>query len=181
MAKRSPTHLKHLTPDPKNARAHTPRNVGMIADALGEVGAARSIVIDENNVVLAGNATIEAAGERGITKVQTVDADGETIVAVRRKGLTQRQKTRLALFDNRTAELADWDVEVLATMDAEDLSGLFSDVELSRVLDRNDEVSTPQEVSSQFNVLVICPSENDQAALLKRLMDEGLECRALIS
>jgi hypothetical protein len=48
-----------------------------------------------------------------------VDADGETIIAVRRTGLTPEQKTKLALFDNRTAELAEWDVsEVLATLEA---------------------------------------------------------------
>ena len=38
-------HIKDLKPDPQNARAHTPRNVGMIEKALGEVGAARSIVM----------------------------------------------------------------------------------------------------------------------------------------
>lgn len=112
-------HLKDLTPDPRNARKHNPRNVGMIETALQTVGAARSIVVDENGVVLAGNATIEAAAAVGIERVQVVDADGETIIAVRRKGLTPEQKTKLALFDNRTAELAEWDVsEVLATLDA---------------------------------------------------------------
>jgi hypothetical protein len=37
--------LSDLKPDPQNARKHTPRNVAMVADALQEVGAARSIVI----------------------------------------------------------------------------------------------------------------------------------------
>lgn len=47
-----------LKPDPRNARRHTPGNVGAIEQALHEVGAARSIVIDEDGTVLAGNATI---------------------------------------------------------------------------------------------------------------------------
>jgi len=51
------TTLASLRPDPNNARRHTPRNVGMIETALREVGAARSIVIDEDGVILAGNAT----------------------------------------------------------------------------------------------------------------------------
>ena len=105
--------LADLTPDPKNARKHTPRNVGMIEQSLHEVGAARSIVIDENGVVLAGNATIEGAAAAGIEKVQVVDADGQTIIAVRRSGLSSEQKTKLALFDNRAAELATWDPVVL--------------------------------------------------------------------
>ena len=128
--------LADLKPDPRNARRHNPRNVGMLEKALNEVGAARSIVIDEQGVVLAGNATIEAAGRAGIERVQVVDADGETIIAVRRTGLTKTQKTRLALYDNRTAELADWDSEVIADMlatEREVLDGLFENYELEEV------------------------------------------------
>jgi hypothetical protein len=132
-----PQHIKDLTPDPRNARRHTPRNVGMIEDALHEVGAARSIVIDEAGVVLAGNATLEAAGAAGITRVQVVDADGQTIVAVRRKGLTARQKQRLALFDNRTAELAEWDdaqIESMLKNDQKIAEGLFREDEVAKML-----------------------------------------------
>jgi ParB family chromosome partitioning protein len=130
------THIGDLTPDPQNARKHNPRNVGMLERSLNEVGAARSIVIDENGVILAGNATIEAAAQAGIERVQVVDVDGETIVAVRRSNLTDAQKTALALFDNRSAELAEWDAGVLAGLADEgvDLSGLFFDNELSLVL-----------------------------------------------
>lgn len=135
----SATHLKDLHPDPRNARRHTPRNVGMIESALREVGAARSIVIDEANTVLAGNATIEAAAAAGIERVQVIDADGETIVAVRRTGLTPEQKARLALYDNRAAELAEWDEGVLAELAGEiDLSGLFRDDELEALLGELD-------------------------------------------
>ena len=125
------TTLGDLIPDPRNARSHTPRNVGMIESALSEVGAARSIVIDEDGVVLAGNATIEAAAQAGIERVQVVEADGNTIIAVRRRGLTPEQKVKLALFDNRAAELADWDAGVLAALQTEtDLLGLFYEDEL---------------------------------------------------
>ena len=55
---------------------------------LQEVGAARSIVIDEKGVVLAGNATIKAAGQAGLARVKVVDADGSEIIAVRRRNLT---------------------------------------------------------------------------------------------
>jgi hypothetical protein len=131
------THLRDLTPDPANARAHTPRNVGLIQDALQEVGAARSIVIDEHGTILAGNATVEAAAAAGIERVQVVDADGETIIAVRRTGLSPKQKSRLALFDNRSGEEARWNLEVLQAMqdDAPDLlAGLFRADELAALL-----------------------------------------------
>ena len=137
------THIGELTPDPQNARKHNPRNVGTIADALNEVGAARSIVIDEDGVILAGNATVEAAAQAGIECVQVVEADGETIVAVRRTGLTDEQKRKLAYLDNRSAELADWDTEqLLIDLDSGfDFDGLFYEGELDELL---ADVRTPE-------------------------------------
>lgn len=130
------THIRDLVHDPANRRKHNPRNVGMIVDALHKVGAARSIVIDEHNEVLAGNGVLEAAGEAGITKVQVVDADGSTVIAVRRTGLSDSQKRELAIYDNRTAELADWDLEqIRADIDAGlDMSAFFRDDELAALL-----------------------------------------------
>ena len=109
----------------------------MIADALQEVGAARSIVIDEHNNILAGNGTVDAAAQAGIHKLKVIDADGETIIAVRRTGLTPRQKKRLAAFDNRAAELATWDAPALASLLSEDVAaliGLFTPPELFNLL-----------------------------------------------
>lgn len=129
--------LADLKPDPQNARRHNPRNLGMVRQALGEVGAARSIVIDENGVILAGNGVAEAAADAGIERVQVVDADGETIIAVRRSGLTPEQKKKLALYDNRTGELATWDAaQIAAELEAGlDLSDLFHEDELSALLE----------------------------------------------
>ena len=136
----NPTHIKDLVPDPDNRRKHTPRNVGMLVDSLQKVGAGRSIVIDENNEILAGNATIEAAGEVGITKVRVIEADGNEVIAVKREGLTDSQKRELALYDNRTAELAEWDVEQLQKdIDSDlDMSSFFSDDELGKLIDEHE-------------------------------------------
>jgi hypothetical protein len=93
-------------------------------------------------VVLAGNATIKAAGQAGLARVKVVDADGSEIIAVRRTNLTERQKKRLALYDNRAAELAEWDSDVLSELlkdDAETLAGLWREDELQTLLDSNDE------------------------------------------
>src|SRR5690349_21916419 len=108
--------IEDLTPDPKNARRHNPRNIGVIERSLNEVGAARSIVIDEDGVVLAGNATTEAAQQAGITRVRVIEADGNEIIAVRRRGLTAEQKVKLALADNRANELSDWEPGVLVEL-----------------------------------------------------------------
>lgn len=152
------THIKDLVPDKKNARRHNVRNISMIVDSLQSVGVSRSIVIDENNEILAGNGTIAAAAKAGITKLQIVDADGETIIAVRRSGLTPSQKTKLALFDNRTAELADWDAQVIADIVAsgEDLSDLFTGDEFAALANEVPDVDFKEYTEDVENEVQYC-------------------------
>lgn len=156
-----PTQLRDLTPDPQNRRAHNPRNVGMLVDALHKVGAARSIVIDEHGTVLAGNGVVEAAAEAGIERVQVVDVDGETLVAVRRSGLSDEQKRALAMYDNRTSELATWNVEQLR-LDAAaglDLQPFFSDAERGKLFGRElDAPSAFPSVDADIETTHRCPS-----------------------
>ena len=152
--------LDALKPDPRNARKHSQDNLDLISDALKEVGAARSIVVDEDNVILAGNATVQAARAAGLTNVQVIDADGETVIAVRRSGLTPEQKRRLALFDNRAAELADWDREVLLSLATDtDLSGLWTDDDLSALLGAVPQIEFPEydESAAEEVAHVTCP------------------------
>jgi ParB-like chromosome segregation protein Spo0J len=142
--------LADLKPDAKNARKHNPRNIGMVADSIREVGAARSGVIDEKGNILAGNGTYEALAEAGITNIRVVKASGNEWVVVQRDGLSEEQKRRLALYDNRTAELADWEGEVLKEFNDDDpdfLAKLFYDDELESILDIEPE-EPPKEKES---------------------------------
>lgn len=142
--------LADLKPDKKNARKHNARNIGMLEQSLKEVGAARSIVIDENNVILAGNGTVEAAGNAGLEGVCVVEASGHEIVAVRRVGLTEKQKTRLKLYDNRVAELAEWDPVQLSLTDDEDWAGVFDQGEMEKILQEyNVETISAPELSGE--------------------------------
>lgn len=130
------THIGDLTPDPRNPRKHGQRNIGTIVKSLEEVGAGRSIVIDEDNVILAGNGLIEAAGIAGIERLRVVEADGNEIIAVRRSGLTDKQKKRFAVLDNRAGELAEWNPAVMGELAAEmNLTDLFNADEMSRIFD----------------------------------------------
>jgi len=148
------TQITELQPDPRNARKHNTRNIEMIGESLHEVGAARSIVIDENNVILAGNGVIEAAPQAGITRVRVIEADGSEIIAVRRTGLSPAQKQRLALYDNRAAELAEWDATVLADL-AQDadvaLDQMFDAAELDELLGDLLPVEPPPDAGAQID------------------------------
>ena len=151
--------LDALTRDPQKRRRHTARNVEMLTAALRSVGAARSIVIDEHGEVLAGNGVLDAAKAAGISRVQIVDADGSTIIAVRRAGLTPMQKRDLALYDNRTSELAVWDLDRLAA-DVEDglsLDVFFTDDE-QRALFGADAPAEFPSVDVNIETTYRCPS-----------------------
>ena len=154
--------LEDLKQDPVNARKHNPRNVNMIVDSIQELGCGRSILIDEDGMIIAGNATYEALVEAGITKVRVVDGRGDEIVAVRRIDLTKLEKARLALFDNRASELASWDTEVLATLTGIDnlFDNIFSDRELTVLLGDDYEPDIEEKSDgghTEGNHVVVCP------------------------
>jgi hypothetical protein len=106
-SKESVQSIKSLKQDPKNARKRTAQSKFLIEESLKRYGAARSIVIDESNRILAGNGTIDAATRSGIDKIRVIETDGDEIIAVRRTGLTEDEKVGLALADNRTSDLSD--------------------------------------------------------------------------
>ena len=131
--------LTDLIPDPRNARRHSPENLAMIEASLREVGAARSIVIDEANTILAGNATVASAKAIGLERVRIVDAEPDELIAVRRRDLSEFLKERLKHFDNRSAELGEWDELRIAALQAEDerlLAGILEGDDLQAILRR---------------------------------------------
>jgi hypothetical protein len=125
-----------LVQDAENARIHTPENLDAIGFSLDEVGGARSIVIDEDNKIWCGNGTVREALKRGM-KLLVIDRPSkDTLVAVRVTGLSDREKKRMALWDNRSAELARWNRRVLKKLAAPDqqlLDGLFDDDTLAEL------------------------------------------------
>jgi hypothetical protein len=131
--------LSQLRPDARNARKRTERSSALIENSLSEFGAARSIVIDEAGTVLAGNGTLEAAASIGIDQVLVIPADGNTLVAVQRTDLNERQKKRYAIADNRASDLSEWDAGTLSELVEEDpdlhLDSYFTDAELNELMD----------------------------------------------
>ena len=170
-----PTTIGDLTPDAQNRRAHTPRNLAMLGDALRDVGASRSIVIDEHGVILAGNGVVEAASRAGLSRLRVVDADGDTVVAVRRRGLTDEQKRALALYDNRAGELASWNWPQLA---ADRDAGLtlrpwFDDAELDTHVGLPDDAPNAEpSVAADVRIEILC-SRADVAAFRDTLAAWG--------
>lgn len=167
--------IDDLIPDENNARTHNKKNIDALAKSLQTFGQRKPIVITQENVVVAGNGTLEAArqiGWKGLAVVRVpADWDNDTIKAY-------------ALTDNRTAELASWNSEVLLDqlrdLKIEDwnVSDLgFKDFDLKT----RDEIDTSiKEIAERYEVVIECADENEQTALLLRLSQEGLKVRAIV-
>lgn len=97
--------VEKLTFDPSNARKHSDANLAAIAESLKQFGQRKPIVVNAENVIVAGNGTVEAARLLGLTDVD--------VVRVPRDWSADQIKA-FALADNRTAELAEWNPEVLS-------------------------------------------------------------------
>ncbi len=87
MARRT-TKLSDLKRDPENARKRSERATATLANSLKQFGAARSVVMDGDGIIRAGNGTVEAAEAAGITKAKVIDAKPDELVVVRRADLT---------------------------------------------------------------------------------------------
>jgi len=98
--------IEKLTFDPANARKHSDANIAAIVESLRAFGQRKPIVVTAENVIVAGNGTVEAARLLGLTDVDVVRVP---------KSWSADQVKAFALADNRTAELAEWNEEILAS------------------------------------------------------------------
>jgi len=98
-AKRKVTELHQ---DPANARLHGEKNLAAIKASLARFGQQKPVVIDANGIVRAGNGTLAAARALGWATVDVVESE-----------LSEAELIAYGIADNRTAELAEWDEEVL--------------------------------------------------------------------
>ncbi len=100
--------IDSLVFDPDNARLHPERNKEAIKASLLAYGQVKPLVVRKaNRVVVAGNGTLEAARELGWTKIAAGFVE-----------LSEVEAAGYGLADNRSAELARWDFEVVARLDA---------------------------------------------------------------
>ena len=89
----------------RNARTHSPEQIALIAGSITEFGWMNPPIVDGRGRILAGHGRWEAAKLLGLSKIPTIPATH----------LTARQKRSYVLADNRLAELAGWDLQILAT------------------------------------------------------------------
>lgn len=109
--------ISQLVPDDHNFNRGTEEGAKLMRKSFSELGAGRSILLDRDNRIIAGNKSQQAASEAGITRVRIIETDGTELIAVKRTDLTlDSQKGReMAAADNVTQQInLDWDKAELA-------------------------------------------------------------------
>lgn len=115
--------------DEKNANRGTKRGREFIEGSLKKYGLGRSILLDKDGTVIAGNKTLEAFRAAGGKEIVVVGTQGDALIAVQREDLTidSKKGRSLAIADNRASEISlEWDPEILASLDL-NLGELFDD------------------------------------------------------
>lgn len=100
--------------DKRNYRKHNEKNKKLIRKSLEECGTGRSIIVDSNDEIIAGNGVYEQAKAMNIP-VKVVETDGTELIAVKRTDLktSDEKRTKLAILDNSTADSSEMDYALL--------------------------------------------------------------------
>lgn len=109
--------------DARNYRKHNDKNKELINKSLKECGAGRSIVIDNEDNIIAGNGIFEASQKLGL-KTKIIETDGSELVVVKRTDLAtdDDKRKQLAVMDNSSSDSSEFDFELInADFDVETL------------------------------------------------------------
>lgn len=109
-----------LNANPRNARTHSKRQLRQITASIREFGFVNPILVDEADQIIAGHGRLAAARQLGL----------ERVPAIRLRHLTDAQKRALAIADNKLAENAGWDRDLLA-LELQDLLEMDIDFEVT--------------------------------------------------
>lgn len=177
MAKVIETNIESLVPDNKNFNKGTEYGDRLMDESLRRFGLGRSILIDKNNRIIAGNKTAEKAADIGFTDVVVVEVDGNQLVAVKRKDidLDSAKGRELALADNATGKAnLCFDTDLIMQeaekfdFDPEDWGVPMEQPEEEQQEDGKKEIST--------KLIVECGDVSKLSLLFSELQDRGFRC-----
>lgn len=116
--------IEELIPYDKNNKIHDENQIKKIARSIRECGFRAPILIDENNVILAGHWRLEGAKRAKLKEVPVI----------KYTDLTEDQKKKYRILDNRLGDLAEYDLdalkEELMSIDDKWITEMFNEFDL---------------------------------------------------
>lgn len=161
--------IASLKPYAKNAKKHDKRQVEMIAESIKEFGFTQPVLIDENNVVVAGHGRILGAKKAGLTEVPTVCLSELTKEQIKAYRLSDNKLNESGwnqnLVDLELKELFDFDMSKFGFPD------MFSD-------DAEEESESVSFKAKKKHIVEIeCKNEKILEQTYKKLVNEGYICK----
>ena len=195
--------IEELIQDSHNFNKGTDEGGRLMERSFKEMGAGRSVLIDKHGKIIAGNKSQKAAIAAGIKRVRVIETTGDELIAVKRTDveLESEQGRKMALLDNLTTQVnLAWDEAELQTITGEiegfDVGDFGFDIKdmpevsipgatpTAKNSDGEEEDVTPDNNSefkyeSQYGVIVMCSSEEEQEQVYNRLTGEGFSCKVV--
>lgn len=154
---------------------NNPRNndgaVDAVANSIKAFGFKVPVVIDKDNVIVAGHTRLKAAKKLKLKTVPCVIADD----------LDENQIKAFRLVDNKTGELALWDFDGLVDELADICNIDMSDFGFDNLMDEmTGEIGEQKEISlkdGEIKIIIECSDENDAERKYNQIKELGIECR----
>lgn len=137
--------------DKRNYRKHNDRNKELMNKSLVENGAGRSILIDNEGEIIAGNGIYEQAKALNIP-VKIIETDGNELIAVKRTDLATEdlKRKRLAIMDNSASDTSEFDLDLLQTdFDVPQLQDMGIDIKIEEPESEVIEDEVPEQVETR--------------------------------
>ena len=164
--------LKNIKEYEKNARKND-KAVEAVVKSIQQCEYIAPIILDENNIILAGHTRYKALKKLGYEECECII----------KEGLTKEQKKKYRLLDNKTNELSDWDFDLLA----EELEGLdFDDLDLDWGIEEKKEKDIKEVVIKPYkkvHYLITADINKNQEILnaLEILRKEDIEIESTLN
>lgn len=170
-----------LKQDAGNYRKHSEDNKKKIKKSIDEAGLGRSVVVDADGVLVAGNGVASVLPDD--TPVRVIETDGTELVVVKRTDLHTDDERRklLALADNATSDNVEWDMEAIEADgwqqdELTDWGVVEIQVETKPAEPKKD---LSEEIQVEYKIEVDCIDESQQEKLFNELTEKGYQCRIL--
>lgn len=168
--------VKDLVFDDKNYNQGNPFGEGLIEKSFSKHGAGRSILLDKNNRIIAGNKSTQKFSDNGGENVIIVEVTGDTLVAVKRTDidLDSKQGREMALADNASAKAnITWDTVTLSedwTVDEQKEWGVELNTEFEKIM--SDEEIKEEEIKPFKRTHILLSFPPEKMILIQELLQK---------
>ena len=180
--------IDEIKPYERNARIHSSKQIKQIMEAIKVFGFTNPLLIDDENNLIAGHGRLEAVKQLNI--IDFKDNPLKELPAIIITGLSEADKKALIIADNKIAENASWDYDLLQA-EFQELEAINYDLDLMG-FDNLDEIlgadidveqETKEikevEINRKYELLIKCKDEKELEKVYNENIEKGYECKVL--